>query len=120
MSDLQAVALRYLAAWNYSDDTSRLGVLEQGWAEQLAYTDPLMSAANRQEFAAMISAARKQFPGHIFSLRGAIDGHANFVRFSWTLAPKGGSPVAGGTDVVRLDKAGDIVEVIGFLDEVAA
>ena len=117
MTDFHAIAERYLAAWNHGDDASRASLLEKGWAAQAQYTDPLMSASNRDEVATMISAARSQFPGHAFSLRGNVDGHANFVRFSWTLAPEQGAPVAGGSDVIRLNAAGDIVEVIGFLDE---
>jgi len=120
MTDFHAIAERYLAAWNHGDDASRASLLEQGWAAQAQYTDPLMTARNRDEVAAMISAARSQFPGHVFSLRGDVDGHANFVRFSWTLAPEHGASIAGGSDVIRLDEAGDIVEVIGFLDEVGA
>ncbi len=120
MSDFYTIAERYLSAWNHGEDATRADLLEHGWAAQARYADPLMSARNRDEVSTMISAARSQFPGHAFSLRGKVDGHANFVRFSWTLAKEQSAPVAGGTDVIRLDEAGDIVEVIGFLDEVVA
>ncbi len=120
MTDFHAIAERYLSAWNHGNDASRASVLEKGWAAQARYTDPLMSARNRDEVATMITAARSQFPGHAFSLRGDVDGHANFVRFSWILTSGQGAPVAGGSDVIRLDDAGDILEVIGFLDEVVA
>ena len=43
-------------------------------------------------------------------------GHGPFARFSWSLGPAGGAPVAGGTDIARLDEQGRVVEVIGFLD----
>ena len=45
----------------------------------------------------MIAGARAQFPGHEFRPRGTPDGHGLFARFSWSLAPQGGTPVAGGT-----------------------
>jgi hypothetical protein len=64
----------------------------------------------------MIEAARTQFPGLVFTARGEPDGHGPFARFSWSLGPAGGTAVAGGTDIARLDDAGRVVEVIGFLD----
>ena len=68
----------------------------------------------------MIGAARAQFPWHVFRLHSASKGHGRHVCFSWTLAPQGGSAVAGGADVVRLDGQGCIAEVVGFLDGGAA
>jgi hypothetical protein len=115
-----AIAQAYLAAWNEADDLRRRELLEQGWAHDARYSDPLMGGENRDGIARMIGAARTRFPGHGFTLSGTPDGHGNFVRFSWTLAPQGGSPVAGGTDVVRLDAEGRIAEVVGFLDGAAS
>jgi hypothetical protein len=91
-------------------------MLDDGWTGDARYVDPLMSGEGREGVAAMIEAARAQFPGHGFALQGAADGHGPFVRFSWTLAPTNGDRIAGGTDVVRLDEAGRIAEVVGFLD----
>ena len=112
----RAIAETYLAAWNEADDLRRRELLEQGWAANARYVDPLMQGEGRDGIAAMIAAARVQFPAHGFTLHGAPDGHGSYVRFSWTLAPQGSGPVAGGTDVVRLDGQGRIAEVVGFLD----
>jgi len=109
------IASDYLAAWNTADDAERARLLD-GWAEDACYHDPMMAGENRGGIAAMITGARGQFPGHRFALTGTPDGHGPFVRFSWSLAPAGGTPVAHGTDVLRLDAAGRIAEVIGFLD----
>lgn len=111
-----AVAERYLALWNEADDTRRRDLLTHSWAPDATYVDPLMDGATHEGIAAMIEAARGQFPGHGFTLRGTPDGHGPYVRFAWTLAPDGGAPIAEGTDVVRLDAAGRIAEVVGFLD----
>lgn len=111
----QDIATGYLAVWNTPDDEERRRGLEQ-WAPDAEYRDPLMRGAGRDGIAAMIAKARAQFPGHEFRLRGTPDGHGDFARFSWSLAPAGGPSVAGGTDIVRLDGAGRIAEVIGFLD----
>lgn len=119
-SDPLAIATTYLAVWNEADDARRRDLLNRGWAADARYVDPLMQGEGCEGIAQMIEAARTRFPGHGFALLGTPDGHGDHVRFSWTLAPTGGAPVAGGTDVVRLDDAGRIAEVVGFLDGAAA
>jgi hypothetical protein len=111
-----AIAERYLATWNEADDARRQALVAALWSPQGRYADPLMSGAGHDGIARMIAAARTQFPGLVFTARGQADGHGPFARFSWSLGPAGGAPVAGGTDVARLDDAGRVVEVIGFLD----
>ncbi|MBN9241296.1 MAG: nuclear transport factor 2 family protein [Mesorhizobium sp.] len=111
-----AVAEAYIDLWNEADDIRRKAALAEGWASDARYADPLMTGQSRHGIAAMIAGARAQFPGHGFALRGTPDGHGRFVRFSWSLAPEGGAPVAGGTDVVTLDTDGRIDNVVGFLD----
>ncbi|SIR51932.1 nuclear transport factor 2 family protein [Pseudacidovorax sp. RU35E] len=120
MIDPNTLARDYLAVWNDADDASRDRRLAANWRADACYADPMMQGEGRDGIATMISAARTQFPGHAFTLRGTPDTHGHFVRFSWTLAPDGGSAVAAGTDVVRLDAEGHIAEVIGFLDGSAA
>jgi len=115
-----AVAQAYLALWNEADDSRRRAALAEGWTPDARYADPIMTGEGRDGIAAMIAGARAQFPGHGFALRGTADGHGPFVRFSWSLAPEGGAPVAGGTDVMTLDADGRIENVVGFLDGTAA
>lgn len=120
MHDSQNIAENYLALWNDGDDAARRQRLADHWTADASYIDPMMAGEGRDGIADMIANARSQFPGHGFTLRGKPDGHGNFVRFSWRLAPAGGVAVAGGTDVVRLDENGRISKVIGFLDEVGS
>jgi len=117
MNDFTTIASLYLATWNANDEAERRRLLD-GWAENARYLDPLMQGDGRDGISAMIAAARSQFPGHGFTLTGAVDGHGYHVRFSWTLSPEHGQPVANGTDFVRLDPQGRIAEVVGFLDRV--
>jgi len=119
MTDPHKIARDYLALWNDGDDASRADRLFAGWSNDASYIDPLMKGDGRDGIAAMIAAARAQFPGHAFTLAGTPDGHGNYVRFSWTLAADGPA-VAAGTDVVRLDEAGRIAEGVGLLDGAAA
>lgn len=120
MTDPEQLATDYLALWNDADAASRERRLFEGWTADARYADSMMAGEGHDGIAAMISAARSQFPGHVFALRGIPDAHGTFTRFSWTLAPEHGAPIAGGTDIVRLAQDGRIVEVIGFLDKDAA
>lgn len=120
MADPNVIARAYLAAWNEEDGRRRRDLLAESWTENARYVDPMMHSEGRDGIAAMIEGARAQFPEHRFHLVGTPDTHGSYVRFSWTLAPKGGSVVARGTDVVRLAKGDRIAEVVGFLDEHAA
>jgi len=119
MHNPDTIAKDYLSVWNQVDAGARRTQMAAGWADEAEYADPLMAASGRDAICAMIEQARTQFPGHAFALRGKPDSHRQFVRFSWDLAPAGGPPVAGGTDVVRLDAQGRIAEVVGFLDGAA-
>jgi len=116
IANASTLAERYLAAWNEPDPARRHALVAALWSPQGRYADPLMSGQGHEGIARMIEAARAQFPGLRFTPRGQADGHGPFARFSWSLGPAGGAAVAGGTDVVRLDDDGRLVEVIGFLD----
>jgi hypothetical protein len=116
MHDADTIAREYLAVWNQADPAQRQAQLDAAWAADAEYADPLMAAQGREAICAMIEQARGQFPGHAFRLRGQPDTHRQFVRFSWSLNGAGGAPVAGGTDVVRLDGHGRVAGVVGFLD----
>ena len=116
MTDPNTVADTYLATWNSHDPELRRKLIENAWSLAASYVDPLMSGNGREAISTMIAAAREHFPGHIFSLRGAPDGHGEHVRFSWTLTSPDGVAVGGGTDVATLDETGRIDRVIGFLD----
>ncbi len=120
MTDPMTVADRYLAVWNEPDPAARRRALAEHWTPDARYVDPLMAGSGPESIAAMIEAARAQFAGHAFALSGKADGYGHYVRFSWTLAPDGGAPVGGGTDIVRLRDDGRIAEVVGFLDGAAA
>lgn len=118
MRSTEDIAHAYLAAWNEPDAGARAARIAREWSAAARYLDPMMEGEGPAGIAAMIDAARTQFPGHAFTLEGRPDGHGPFVRFTWSLAPAGGAAIMRGTDVVRLDAAGRIAEVIGFLDAV--
>ncbi|WP_445527667.1 nuclear transport factor 2 family protein [Streptomyces cyslabdanicus] len=121
-SDRYTIAVtRYFEAWNAPDAQARAKAVADAWTPDGSYTDPLADVGGHEGIAAVITAAREQFPGFAFRLTGAVDGHHDTARFSWELVSEvdGSAPVAG-SDVVALDGDGRIRTVLGFLDRVPA
>ncbi|HWL71589.1 MAG TPA: nuclear transport factor 2 family protein [Geminicoccus sp.] len=118
--DANLIAARYLAAWNAREPVERRAAVARAWTETGSYLDPLMEAEGHGGLDAMIAAAQAQFPGLVFRLAGAPDRHHDRLRFSWTLAPEGGVPVARGTDFAVVAEDGRLAAVTGFLDRESA
>ncbi|GAA1399186.1 nuclear transport factor 2 family protein [Kitasatospora putterlickiae] len=116
-TDLQQLAARYLAAWNETDPVARRKLVDEAWAEDGTYTDPLAEVTGRAGFDALLGAAQAQFPGLVFTL-GPVDAHHNTARFTWNLGAAGEEPLVIGFDVLVTDAEGRIASVYGFLDRV--
>ncbi|MFJ4666684.1 nuclear transport factor 2 family protein [Kitasatospora purpeofusca] len=116
-TDLGQLAARYLAAWNETDPTARRKLIDEAWAEDGRYTDPLAAVTGREGVDALIGAAQGQFPGLVFTL-GPVDAHHDIARFTWNLGPAGEEPLVIGFDVLVADAEGRIASVHGFLDRV--
>jgi hypothetical protein len=115
---MQEIIERYLAAWNETDATKRRSLVDEVWAPDGSYTDPLADVRGREAIDHLIGAVQQQFPGFVFTLGGAVDAHHDQARFSWHLGPAGAAePVVIGFDVavVEQDRIGS---VYGFLDKV--
>ena len=123
MTDFNDLAARYIATWNESDDAARRAALEQLWAPDGSYVDPVASATGPEQINAMIAAVRSQFPGFEFRLAGPVDGHHEQCRFTWELASPsqadGEAPVVG-FDVALAGDDDRLRAVLGFLDRVPA
>jgi hypothetical protein len=117
MNDLVA---RYLACWNETDPAARRKLIEETWAEDASYIDPLGDARGRDGIDATIAAAQGQFPGFVFTLAGPVDAHHKQARFTWGLGPEGAEPLVVGFDVAVTDDEDKITTVLGFLDKVPA
>ena len=112
------LAGRYLAAWNATDPTARRALVDEVFADDVRYTDPLADVAGRDALDATIAAVQARFPGWVFHLAGPADAHHDQVRFTWHLGPEGAEPPVIGSDVAVTDGAGRIRTVLGFLDRV--
>jgi len=116
MTDTNTLVATYLAAFNESNEERRRALVEQAFAEDATYLDPLMSAAGTAELTAMIGGARAQFPSHRFVAGDRPDAHHDVVRFGWHLVDPAGARVATGLDVASLAPDGRMRSVIGFLE----
>ncbi|WP_200306951.1 nuclear transport factor 2 family protein [Streptomyces adelaidensis] len=117
----ETAVARYFAAWNTGGEEALAEAVAAAWTADGGYTDPLADVRGHEEIAALITAARKQFPGLAFHLITAVDGHHDTARFGWELVDEasGSAPVAG-SDVITLDAEGRIRSVYGFLDRMPA
>ena len=114
------VIARYLACWNEKDPAGRRKLIDEVWAEDAVYVDPLVEAHGRDEIDATIAAAQGQFPGLVFTLAGGVDAHHRQARFNWGLGPEGSEPLVLGFDVAVTNHDHKLVSVLGFFDKVPA
>jgi hypothetical protein len=115
---LQDLAERYIATWNETDPAARRLLVDDLWAKDGSYTDPLVAVEGREAVDATLAAVQGQFPGLVFTLGGPVDAHHDIARFTWELGPQGGEALVIGFDVLVADADGRIAQVHGFLDKV--
>jgi hypothetical protein len=120
MSDFDSAVAQYLAVWNTTDEADRRKGIEEVFAEDVRYVDPLAAVDGRDALNGLIGAVHQQFPGLVFTAGGPVDGHHDQARFSWHLGVPGGEALVIGFDVAELDGDGRIRQVLGFLDKVPA
>lgn len=120
MSTFPDLAERYIAAWNETDPDARRHAVDDLYAEDARYVDPLAVAEGREAIAATIGAVQQQFPDFRFRLLGPIDSHHDQARFRWELGPEGDEAPVVGFDVAVTDGNGRLQTVLGFLDKVPA
>lgn len=118
MSHAHTLADRYIRSWNETDPLRRRALLEDLYTEHASYTDPMVAAKGWEAIDAAIGAVQRMFPGHVFSLHGAVDAHHELMRFRWQLSEAGADePLVIGFDVAVLEGE-RIGKICGFLDKV--
>jgi hypothetical protein len=112
------LAERYIAIWNETDPARRRRDIDDLWAPDGRYVDPLTVAEGRDAIDVTVAAVQSQFPGMPFRLVGPVDGHHNQARFAWELGPEDVEAMIVGFDVAITDGNGRLSQVLGFLDQV--
>lgn len=107
---------RYIAAWNETMPDTRRALVEQVFAVDAAYLDPMMGSQGHAGIDAMLGAVQERFAGLRFRRAGTVDAHNDRLRFRWELAPGEGEAIAAGTDFATLDSDGRLAAVTGFID----
>jgi hypothetical protein len=116
MPDINNVVNSYIEMWNEPDADQRRALVVQTLTGDAAYLDPLMSGEGTEEITAMIGAAQQQYPGHRFALVSGPDAHHDNVRFTWSLTPRDGEPIAKGVDFAEVAQDGRLCRVTGFIE----
>jgi hypothetical protein len=119
MSSLEHTVQRYIDSWNETDAQRRRALIEEVYAPDASYTDPLVMVSGWDAIDQTVQAVQHQFPGLRFAL-GAVDAHHDQVRFGWNLGSPGApEPLVVGFDVA-VARAGEarFEQVYGFLDKV--
>jgi hypothetical protein len=121
LTDISAVIDSYIDVWNETDATARRAKIDQLWASDGEYIDPLASVSGRDGFDQVVQGAQDQFKGLAFVRGDTFDTHHNVVRFTWDLVPgPDADPIAVGFDVAVLNDEGKIRSVSGFIDKMPA
>jgi hypothetical protein len=116
VQDITTVVDAYIDMWNEPNRDVRRDLIVKALTEDATYVDPVMTGTGVDQITEMIGAAQGQFPGHRFALVAGPDAHHDRVRFSWSLTPDGGEPVAVGVDFATVAQDGRLQSVTGFLE----
>lgn len=114
MSDVTTIVDTYLAAWNETDGKARARLIEQAWARDGRYVDPLLAADGHAAIGEMVAAVHSKFPGHRFRRTSGVDAHNGHVRFGWELAAPDGAITVAGVDVGEIGADGRLARITGF------
>jgi len=124
MDNTNALAQRYIAAWNERDPGKRLELVSETYTEDASYVDPARSGDGHRGISAMIATVQQQFAAYVICLKGDVDAHNDRVRFQWqgTFQREAGgkkeAPVHFvGTDFGIIGADGRFRSITGFIDE---
>jgi hypothetical protein len=120
MGDATTIVDTYLAMWNETDPKRRARLIEQAWAGDGRYVDPMLEAEGHDALGEMVAGVQAKFPGHRFRRRSGVDAHHGQLRFAWDLMSPDGAVVVAGIDVGELAADGRLVRITGFFGEVPA
>ena len=108
------VVRAYGAAWNEPHEAARRKLLDEAWADNGVYCDPIGRAEGRAALVEHIAGFHQQFEGHRIDLTSAVDEHDGFLRFTWVMAGPDGGNVMEGIDFGELAPDGRLRRITGF------
>jgi hypothetical protein len=111
-----AVVDAYVASWNEADPATRTALVEQAWAPEARYVDPLLDLTGHTDLATLKPLLDQHYPGHGIGRTTDVDTHHNVLRFGWELTAPDGAVVASGIDVGVLADDGRLQGIAGFFN----
>ena len=119
-TDVTALADTYIAMWNEEDPAARASLIEQAWAADGSYRDPLLAADGHAALSEMVATVHGHYPGHRFRRTSGVDAHHDVARFGWSLGdPADGAVTVAGIDVAELGADGKLRRITGFFGDLA-
>jgi hypothetical protein len=111
---IQEIVKRYVAAWRELDEEKRRRLLDQVWADDGTYTDPIQHTEGREALNRMIALYQQRRPGTQVVQTSGVDHHHNKIRFNWALLDADGSTLIAGVDFGELAEDGRLRRIVGF------
>lgn len=116
-SELTAVVDAYIASWHEADPAKRAALVEQAWAPEARYVDPLLDLSGHEQLATLAPLLAEHYPGHQIRRISEVDAHHGFCRFGWELIGPDSETVLRGIDVCSVDDDGRLKGLAGFFDQ---
>ncbi|MET9021345.1 nuclear transport factor 2 family protein [Actinopolymorpha sp. NPDC004070] len=107
---------RYVEFWNAAAPEDQQRLAAQTFAEEVSSRTPVALMRGVEELVAFRNQFAQHFPDYRFRARAEPEAHHGRARLRWEIVVGGGTSFATGTDVLRLDEAGLVTEITGFLD----
>lgn len=111
---ITAIVDRYCNAWSEADTARRQQLLDDVWADDGTYTDPLSHVAGRPALSSLIEGFLKQYPGARIVLSSAVDVHHDKLRFTWKFVAGDGSVAMEGMDFGEIGPDYRLRRIVGF------
>ena len=111
--DLSEIVATYGSAWNETDESKRAALLEQAFAADGTYQDPMGAANSRDELVAHIAGFHAMMPGQVIDQASAVDAHGDVFRFAWVMRD-GAEVTLEGMDFGEVAPDGRIRRIVGF------
>jgi hypothetical protein len=104
----------YIAAWGEKDEARRRALIDQAWADEGLYVDPVAEGRGRDALNQIIAGFHAQQPGARIDLASGIDQHHDQFRFAWNFVQADGKTAIEGIDAGEFASDGRIARIIGF------
>jgi hypothetical protein len=119
MTSLTDTVDTHMAAYCDPDRSRRAERFASVWTSDGELLDPPLEGRGMEEIIALTDTVLSIYPGHRFERTTVVDEHHGWGRYGWSLVDPDGTTVLTGTDVVRIDDDGRLVQVVGFFGELA-